>query len=203
MLFQLLNNIVLDNANLLFVEDFFNKKEADRLLQSLTETTPWEQGEITMFGKKILEPRLSSWHGDAGKVYTYSGKTQNPLPWTETLAFIKNKIVKQTFDAQATPSVFNSVLANFYRNGQDSMGFHADDEKELGKNPTIASVNFGETRRFIFRRKDDKTTKHELLLTHGSLLIMSGEMQHFWQHAVPKEPNKTKPRINLTYRNIL
>ncbi len=204
--------ISLKNAELLFTESFFNKEEADYFQKELTENVAWQQGEIRMFGKKVLEPRLTAWYGDEGKVYTYSGKTQIPLPWNSPLLTIKNKIEQVT-----TPSVFlaksrennpiinnfNSVLLNFYRNGTDSMGFHSDDEKELGLNPTIASVNFGESRRFIFRRKDDKNEKFELLLTHGSLLIMSGEMQHYWQHAIPKEPKKTKPRINLTFRWIL
>ncbi len=205
-------HIPLKNAELLFIESFFNKEEADYFQKELTENINWQQGEITMFGKKVLEPRLTAWYGDEGKVYTYSGKTQIPLLWNTPLLSIKNRI-----EQFSTPSVFlakptennlimnnfNSVLLNYYRNGTDSMGFHSDDEKELGLNPTIASVNFGESRRFIFRRKDDKNQKFELLLTHGSLLIMSGEMQHYWQHAIPKEPKKTKPRINLTFRWIL
>ena len=205
-------SISLRNAELLFIESFFEKEEADYFQKELTENIAWQQGEIMMFGKKVLEPRLTAWYGDEGKVYTYSGKTQVPLPWNAQLLAIKSRIEQVT-----TPSVFltkttentliskhfNSVLLNYYRNGTDSMGFHSDNEKELGLNPTIASVNFGESRRFIFRRKDDKNEKFELLLTHGSLLIMSGEMQHYWQHAVPKEPKKTKPRINLTFRWIL
>ena len=205
-------HISLKNAELLFIESFFDKEDADYFQKELTENVDWQQGEIMMFGKKVLEPRLTAWYGDEGKVYTYSGKTQIPLPWNKPLLSIKHRIEQLT-----TPSVFlansrennplinnfNSVLLNYYRNGTDSMGFHSDDEKELGLNPTIASVNFGESRRFIFRRKDDKNEKFELLLTHGSLLIMSGEMQHYWQHAIPKEPKKTKPRINLTFRWIL
>jgi alkylated DNA repair dioxygenase AlkB len=191
----------LKNAEILFIEHFFNKTEADRLFKELLETIAWQQGEITMFGKKVLEPRLMAWYGEADKTYTYSGKTNIPLAWNVPLLTIKNKI-----ETQKTPSVFqanfNSVLLNLYRNGHDSMGFHSDDEPELGKNPVIASVNLGESRRFIFRRKDDKTAKNELLLTHGSLLVMAGEMQHYWQHAVPKEPKKTKERINLTFRKL-
>ena len=205
-------HISLKNAELLFIESFFDKDEADYLQKELTENIAWQQGEIMMFGKKVLEPRLTAWYGDEGKVYTYSGKTQVPMLWNKPLLSIKNRIEQVTtpsvFLTKTTkyaliPKQFNSVLLNYYRNGTDSMGFHSDDEKELGLNPTIASVNFGESRRFIFRRKDDKNEKFELLLTHGSLLIMSGEMQHYWQHAVPKEPKKTKPRINLTFRWIL
>ena len=204
--------ISLKNAELLFIESFFEKEEADCFQKELTENVDWQQGVIMMFGKKVLEPRLTAWYGDEGKVYTYSGKTQIPLPWNTPLLSIKNKIeeylypsvfLTKTTENSLISKHFNSVLLNFYRNGIDSMGFHSDDEKELGLNPTIASVNFGESRRFLFRRKDDKNEKFELLLTHGSLLIMSGEMQHYWQHAIPKESKKTKPRINLTFRWIL
>ena len=196
--------IVLPQAELIFEEHFFNQQEADSLQKILTETIAWEQGEIMMFGKKVLEPRLTAWYGEAGKSYTYSGKTQYGLAWTDALVLIKNKIEAAcpSFMTRESP-FFNSVLLNYYRNGQDSMGWHADDERELGRNPIIASLNLGESRRFLFRRKDDKNIKHEILLTHGSLLLMAGEMQHFWQHAVPKEPKKNLPRINLTFRWII
>jgi alkylated DNA repair dioxygenase AlkB len=193
--------ITLKNADILFIDNFFNETEADRLFKNLYETIDWQQGEIILFGKKVLEPRLTAWYGDADKTYKYSGKVNTPLPWNTPLLTLKDKI-----ENQETPSVFqanfNSVLLNLYRHGSDSMGFHADDEPALGKNPIIASVNFGESRRFIFRRKDNKNEKYELLLTHGSLLIMAGEMQHYWQHAVPKEPKKAKARINLTFRKL-
>lgn len=201
--------IELEDAKIVFIPQFFTPSVSDHFLTDLTQNIAWQQGEITLFGKKILEPRLSAWYGDEGKTYTYSGKKQEPLSWQETLLFIKKEIEKallQTYadflEIQSTPSVFNSVLCNFYKNGNDSMGFHADDERELGKNPLIASVNFGETRRFLLRRKDDKTRKHELILSHGSLLIMGGAMQHHWQHAVPKEPRRMKQRVNLTFRHI-
>ena len=190
--------IELENAQMIFMEHFLTIKEANFYLKELTEKLAWQQGEIMMFGKKVLEPRLTAWYGDAGKSYTYSGKKQEPMPWYESLLNLKNRI-------EATPSVFarfNSVLCNYYRNGTDSMGYHADDEKELGIDPVIASVNLGETRRFLFRQKHDKSHKFELLLTHGSLLIMQGAMQHHWQHAIPKEPKKTNSRLNLTFRWI-
>ena len=233
---QLFNNqslIELPDARILFLENFFDpfpnesgfpsSTVSDRLFANLKQNIAWQQGEITIFGRRVAEPRLSAWYGDAGKSYTYSGKTQQPLPWNDTLLYIKNAVELQaaSFELQATSlqlvaqgsqldahssqleaSFFNSVLCNFYRNGNDSMGFHADDERELGRNPTIASVNFGETRRFIIRRRDDKTVKFELALTHGSLLIMSGAMQHHWHHAVQKEPRRTALRINLTFRHI-
>ena len=209
-------NILLEEAKLIFIPQFFTPSVSDQFLTNLTKIRAWQQGEITMFGKRVLEPRLTAWYGDEGKSYTYSGKKQEPIAWDETLLLIKNEIEKTLlqkkyadFLNQQTPSrysrdrsVFNSVLCNFYRNGSDSMGYHSDNERELGQNPLIASVNFGESRRFLLRRKDDTTKKHELILSHGSLLIMGGAMQHHWQHAVPKEPKRTQPRINLTFRHI-
>jgi alkylated DNA repair dioxygenase AlkB len=194
--------ISLPDAELLFIENFYPPSVSDAFLAKLSTELAWEQGEITIFGKKIAEPRLSAWYGDAGKNYTYSGKMQVPLSWHPDLLAIKNDLETTIRKELESALNFNSVLCNFYRNGQDSMGFHADNEKELGINPVIASVNFGESRRFIFRRRDDKTIKHELVLSHGSLLVMSGAMQHHWLHAVPKEPKRTKPRINLTFRHI-
>ena len=195
--------ITLPDAELLFIENLYPPSVSDAFLAELTSELAWEQGEITIFGKKVLEPRLSAWYGDADKTYTYSGKKQEPLPWQSGLLQIKTDAENAIVEHLKCDIYLNSVLCNYYRNGQDSMGFHADNEKELGKNPTIASINFGETRRFQFRRRDDKTVKYELELTHGSLLVMAGAMQHHWLHAVPKEPKRTKPRINLTFRHIM
>ncbi len=194
--------ITLPDAELLFIENFYTPSVSDAFLAELTTDLAWEQGEITLFGKKVLEPRLSAWYGNEGKSYTYSGKKQEPLPWHSTLFQIKVDIEAVIPEQLELDIYLNSVLCNYYRNGQDSMGFHADNEKELGRNPTIASINFGETRRFQFRRRDDKNVKYELELTHGSLLVMTGAMQHHWLHAVPKEPKRAKPRINLTFRHI-
>ena len=190
------------DAELLFMPDFYTPSVSEPFFKALMAELAWEQGEITMFGKKVLEPRLTAWYGDVGKTYTYSGKKQEPLAWHPHLLTIKKDVEKAIEEQLKTVVKFNSVLCNYYRNGEDSMGFHADNEKELGQNPIIASVNFGETRRFIFRRRDDKTMQYELVLTHGSLLIMSGAMQHHWLHAIPKQPKRTKPRINLTFRHI-
>jgi alkylated DNA repair dioxygenase AlkB len=213
-MFQEDRHIHLKNADIIFIEHFFEGKQADIFFQKLIENIAWTQGEITIFGKKVVEPRLSAWYGDAGKSYTYSGKKQEPLAWIEPLLKIKTTIEKylnepiegvtrtDPANEKNTEGVcFNSVLCNFYRDGNDSMGYHADNERELGQNPIIASINLGDTRRFLFRRKDNVKEKYELALTHGSLLIMAGEMQHYWQHAVPKEKGK-KERINLTFRHI-
>ena len=194
--------INLPDAELLFIENFYTPSVSDAFLTELTTELAWKQGEITMFGKKVLEPRLSAWYGNEGKSYTYSGKKQEPLPWHPTLFQIKVDVEEVIPERLEIDIYLNSVLCNYYRNGQDSMGFHADNERELGRNPVIASINFGETRRFQFRRRDDKNVKYELELTHGSLLVMAGAMQHHWLHAVPKEPKRTKSRINLTFRHI-
>jgi alkylated DNA repair dioxygenase AlkB len=148
-----------------------------------------------MYGKRINFPRLTAWYGDNDKPYSFSGITLNPLSWTKTLSEIKNRI-----EPKAGVS-FNSVLLNLYRDGNDSISWHTDAEPELGKNPVIASVNFGETRNFQLRHIETKE-KVEIELVHGSLLIMQGELQHFWQHQVPKTAKKIKDRINLTFRVI-
>jgi alkylated DNA repair dioxygenase AlkB len=148
-----------------------------------------------MYGKRINFPRLTAWYGDNDKPYSFSGITLNPLVWTKTLLEIKNRIEPKA------GVCFNSVLLNLYRDGNDSISWHTDAEPELGKNPVIASVNFGETRNFQLRHIETKE-KIEIELVHGSLLIMQGELQHFWQHQVPKTSKKIKDRINLTFRVI-
>lgn len=148
-----------------------------------------------MYGKKVLFPRLTAWYGDNDKPYSFSGITLSPNPWTKELQEIKNKISLHT-------SVnFNSVLLNRYRSGNDSISWHTDAEPELGINPTIASVNFGATRKFQLRHIKTNE-KLEIELSHGSLLIMEGELQHFWQHQVPKTSKPIGERINLTFRLI-
>ena len=156
----------------------------------------WKQDYINLYGRKAL-PRLTSWYGDAGKVYTYSAIRSEPNPWNEGLLYIKQEIER------VSKTRFNSVLLNWYRNGEDYMSWHADDEKELGINPVIASVNFGETRDFILRSKSDMTLKIRMPLEHGTLLIMRGALQHHWEHSVPKRLSVKKSRFNLTFRNII
>jgi alkylated DNA repair dioxygenase AlkB len=196
------------NAELLYFENFYAPQKANEIFKNLETNLAWQQGEIQMFGKKILEPRLTAWYGDAGKTYTYSGKKQEPLNWIEPLLSINTDLNLAINSELETPKThfFNSVLANFYRAGNDSMGWHSDDEPELGKNPIIASLSLGETRRFLIRPKpkykDEGVKPFEIALSHGSVLIMMGAMQHFWQHAIPKEPQKKQARINLTYRFI-
>jgi alkylated DNA repair dioxygenase AlkB len=186
---------IIENGEYSYFPNFFNKIESDNFLKSLRENIIWKQESMNMYGKKIDFPRLTAWYGDNDKPYTFSGITLQPLPWSPEIIEIKNKIeTKENV-------VFNSVLLNLYRDGNDSISWHTDAERELGKNPVIASVNFGETRKFQLRHIKTKE-KIEIELTHGSLLIMQGELQHFWQHQVPKTKEIKKERINLTFRVI-
>lgn len=170
---------------------------ADEVFQQLHTQVDWRQEFITLYGKRRPQPRLTAWYGDEGTTYRYSGLTLQPCRWLPVLQNIR--AVVET----AAACRFNSVLLNLYRTGQDSMGWHSDNEPELGRNPAIASLSFGATRRFIMRRCDRKdAAKVELSLSHGSLLLMKGKLQHHWQHQVPKTSKIVGPRINLTFRWI-
>jgi len=186
----------LDNAEVYYFDNFFNSNESKFLFEQLETTIEWRQENIKIFGKSIAQPRLTALYGDANKPYTYSGLTWQPLAWTEEL-----KMIKQTIEEQVNVK-FTTVLLNLYRHGQDSMGWHSDDEIELGKNPIIGSVSFGASRNFQFRSKADKKQKYALQLTNGSFLLMAGATQHYWQHQIPKTQKKVAPRINLTLRII-
>ena len=187
----------LPDAEIYLWLDYFTKKQSDIYLQQFFSTIAWQQEKINLFGKQIELPRLTAWYADPGKTYTYSGIQNKPQPWTSILLEIKQAVER------AAKVTFNSVLLNFYRHGRDSMGWHADDEPELGTNPVIASVSFGQTRRFHFRhRTDKKLPKKSILLNSGSLLLMQGPTQHYWQHQVPKTTQPSTPRLNLTFRSI-
>lgn len=193
-----------DSSNLLpfqgevtFHPDFFTLAEADGFFNSLQEDLAWQQEPIWMFGKQILQPRLTALYGDPKVRYGYSGIAMEALPFTEVL--VKIKIRLQEFTNQE----FTHVLCNFYRDGQDSMGWHRDNEPVLGRNPTIASLTFGATRSFQLRPYGKKEPKVSLELSHGSLLIMGGESQHFWEHQLPKTKKVLAPRINLTFRKLI
>ena len=170
--------------------------EADLWQARLQAEIPWQQRTLQMFGRERNEPRLSCWMGE--HAYRYSGKTRLAVPWHPLVRDICQRV--STLSEQP----FNGVLLNWYRDGQDSMGWHADDETVLGVNPTIASVSLGASRRFKLRHNAPQQSgaQRELLLSHGSLLVMAGEMQHHWQHAVPKMAACTEPRINLTFRRL-
>lgn len=186
---------VIENGEYIFFPNFFLKPESDLLLKGLRNNIDWKQESMNMYGKKIDFPRLTAWYGNNEKPYSFSGITLQPLPWTSEILTIKNEI------EPVARTVFNSVLLNLYRDGNDSISWHTDAEKELGLNPVIASFNFGATRKFQLRHIKTKE-KLEIELTHGSLLIMQGELQHFWQHQVPKTSKPVGERINLTFRVI-
>lgn len=156
----------------------------------------WRHDTIRMYGKEVYLPRYAAWYGDSDKSYTYSGLTLRPNAWNKGLLYIKSAIEKLSNGS------YNSVLMNWYRDGADYINWHADNEKELGTHPVIASVNFGATRRFLLRRNDDNAIKIEFPLRHGTVLIMSGALQHHWQHSVPKERKVKENRVNLTFRTI-
>ncbi|MFM1550137.1 MAG: alpha-ketoglutarate-dependent dioxygenase AlkB family protein [Lentisphaeria bacterium] len=185
------------DGDVVFDAGFFSDSEADRLLTALLSSLLWEQHRVRVYGRTHPAPRLSAWHGDEGLRYTYSGLTLEAQPWTPELQDIRSQI-----EAAAGTS-FNTVLLNQYRNGKDSMGWHSDDEPELGTNPVIASVSFGDARRFIMRhRTRDDIDRVELALGHGSVLIMRGATQHNWQHHVPRTARSVGTRVNLTFRLV-
>ncbi len=184
----------LPDADIVYYPRFFKQAKSDAYFQKLHDEIEWRQDDVTVFGKKYPQPRLTALYGNNDKTYTYSGLTLSPLPFTQPLKQIKEKI------ETTTQSSFSTVLLNLYRDGADSNGWHSDDEKELGQNPVIASVSFGTERIFHFRHKKDKSLKHKIVLEHGSLLLMKGTTQHYWQHQLPKSKRVTSPRINLTFR---
>lgn len=185
----------IENGEYVFFQNFFTKRESDILFQSLREKILWRQESMSIYGKKVAFPRLTAWYGNDDKPYSFSGITLNPIPWIKEIIEIKNRIEPKA------NVLFNSVLLNLYRDGKDSISWHTDAEPELGINPVIASVNFGATRKFQLRHLKTKE-KLEIELTHGSLLIMQGELQHYWQHQVPKTNKAIGERINLTFRFI-
>ena len=178
-----------------FYEDFLTKEQAGNLFNDLLNNLGWTEESINMFGKTILVPRLVCWYGDKTATYRYSGITHNPLPWTRSLRDIKSKV------ETATKQTFNSVLGNLYRNENDSMGWHSDNEKELGDEPFIASLSLGEERIFKIKHKTSRE-QIKLALPSGSLVTMAGAFQKNWQHCVPKNTASKKPRINLTFRYV-
>lgn len=187
--------IDITNGSYIYIEKFFSREEADFYLLDFVNNISWEQQTMNMYGKEVLFPRLTTWYGDNDKPYSFSGITLQPHPWNDSLLKIKEKI------EPLSGVKFNSVLLNRYRDGNDSISWHTDAEKELGTNPTIASVNFGQER--VFQLKHIQTGERvDIMLAHGSLLIMMGELQHYWKHQIPKSKKPMKERINLTFRVI-
>jgi len=194
------------NGYIRYLPNWLDCQQADQLFKSLGNRLDWQQRPIKMFGREIMQPRLTCFYGDNGVRYSYSGKTMLAATWSDELKQLKDRL-NETLDVR-----FNSVLCNRYRDGRDSMGWHADNEPELGPNPVIASVSLGEQRRFRLKPRPQKKRHGErirplsLALGHGSLLVMSGDLQHHWLHELPKvsgkDATRVGPRINLTFRQI-
>ncbi|AND71091.1 hypothetical protein ATSB10_36370 [Dyella thiooxydans] len=193
----------LPGAELSIIEDWLAPTEADALLAELLVAIRWENHRIRIFGREVASPRLSCWIGDPGTSYVYSGTRFEPHPWSERLDGLRARV------GQACGERFNSVLANLYRNGDDAMGWHSDDEPELGERPVIASLSLGAERRFRLRprrargepsRRDDIRS---LILRHGSLLRMAGDTQRLYRHDLPRAKGLERPRLNLTFRRIV
>lgn len=193
-----LTQIDLPGGGLRYAASFYPQAQADHLFNTLRKTLHWQQDVLTMAGRQIPVPRLQAWYGVKDADYGYSGIALSPHPWDPVLADIREHI------QSATGQVFNSVLANLYRDGRDSVDWHADNETALGNAPVIASLSLGAQRRFQLRpRKGHPGQLTRIELTHGSLLLMEAGTQAHWQHRVPKEPGVQASRINLTFRLIV
>ena len=188
--------VPLPDAEVYFAPEFIPVSERDVYFGKLIEEVNWQQESIKLFGKLQPMPRLTAWYGDKG--YTYSGLKNKPQPWLPILLELRERV------QEASGQKYNSVLLNLYRNGQDSMGWHADNEQELGQEPSIASLSFGGERRFALKHRTRKDVAPvRITLSHGSLLLMQGPTQHHWLHHIPKTARAVQPRINLTFRNVI
>ena len=190
-----MESLVGQDGEVYLLRQFYQRPDADQLFQALRKELAWQQENIIIVGKCVKVPRLVCWYGDHEAVYQYSGVVHEPLPWTADLFRVRQQI------EQYCGRYFNSVLANLYRDGSDSMGWHADKEKELGVNPFITSLSLGDERLFKIRHNKTKQTI-DINLQHGDLLLMGGALQHHWRHCVPKTRKEKSPRINLTFRQI-
>ena len=193
MSFEIIN---IPDGDLTFSRTWRESESVD-WMERLRKEIEWEQHRIKIFGQWVDCPRLSAWYGDPGAMYSYSSLSLTPKAWTHTLLEVRNQL-DETIERP-----FNSVLLNLYRNGNDSMGWHSDDEWELGLNPVIASISLGDSRMMKFRhRSDPEVSKYALELSSGSLLIMAGTTQKFWQHEIPKTKKSVGERLNLTFRFV-
>lgn len=187
----------LPDSDIIYYRNFLEIEAADAYFATLMKDLDWQQYSIKIFGKIIPQPRLTALYAKAEVPYTYSGLTLFPKKFTSELLELEKEL------KQYTPVHFTHCLANLYRDGKDSMGLHADDEKNLGKDPVIASVSLGASRKFKLKHRNNKDQKFEINLEHGSLLLMMGSTQHYWKHELPKTKPETGPRINLTFRKII
>lgn len=190
-------NLLPADGEVYFYPAFFSAGEQDILFETLVTSIAWKQEPVRIMGREIMQPRLTAWYGDRGKSYSYTGITMHPQEWAPALLEIKARVTA------VTGHTFNSALLNFYRDGNDSMGWHQDNEKELGANPVIASLSFGAERNFLLKHAKDKNLREKILLTPGSLLLMKGTTQHHWYHSIPKTTKVTTGRINITFRTIV
>ena len=186
----------LRDAEVSWHRHWLSRDTADTLQRTLRDDVPWEVHTIRMFGRQVDSPRLSCWMGDPAARYRYSGTEFVPQPWHPALLPLRDQLT--AFCGHA----FNSVLLNRYRDGDDGMGWHSDNEPELGPAPVIASLSLGAARRFLLRRRDDHAKKAEVLLDHGDLLVMGGQTQRHYQHSLPKSARPLAERLNLTFRWI-
>jgi len=180
----------------LFYPGFFDKQESDTYLKYLLDDIPWIQEPVTLFGRSVMQPRLTAFFGDRGMKYAYSGLSMQAEEWTPPLLRIKEKV-----EAKCN-AAFNVCLLNLYRDGKDYMGWHRDNERSLGPLPVIASLSFGEVRLFQFRHYVEKIPVISLELEHGSMVLMKGETQKYWEHRLTKTTLPAGPRINLTFRFV-
>jgi alkylated DNA repair dioxygenase AlkB len=184
------------DADIRLNRQFLAPATATALMNELQTKVDWQQDALTLFGKTHMLPRLHQWYGDKGTAYKWSGIEMRPRPWLPALGKLRNAVQSHT------NVLFNCVLINLYRDGKDCMGWHADDEVVLGKQPVIASISLGAERDLLLRRRDSHSKSQCISLNHGSLLIMAGDTQSNWQHALPRRKYVADARINLTFRYI-
>jgi len=201
------NQIHLPDAHLAYRPAWLTEDQAQLLFEILKQGVEWEQTEITLYGKKVLIPRLNAWYGDLGCGYNYSNTYFEPLPWLPMIAQLRQQVEAAFADLLPAKGdgggYFNSALVNCYRDGQDSVAWHSDDEPELGKNPIVASVSLGEARAFKLRhRYNSALPVYKMLLSTGDLLLMYGATQHHWHHEIPKTKKGVGERINITFRRV-
>jgi len=179
---------------LVYIPKLFTEEESNYLLKKLIDEVPWSQSAVLMYGKEVLTPRLTAWFGDQDTDYSIAGTGSRPYPWTSDLLFAQKKV------EEASGISFNSVLLNYYRDGNDSVSWHDDEDRTPGRNKFVASISLGEERIFDFRKKADHTEKYSIKLGNGSYLLMKGDFQKDWQHRVAKSKQAVNPRVNLTFR---
>ncbi len=187
----------LPDSDISYYPDFLASDIALNYFEIFKKTIPWQQDDIKIFGKVHAQPRLTALYADNNKPYSYSGITMQPHLFTKELLDLKRLVEEKS------NTLYTTCLLNLYRNGKDSNGWHADNEKELGINPIIASVSLGQKRVFHLKHRTNKNLKHKIELENGSLLIMAGKTQHHWLHQIPKTAKPIQERINLTFRSII